>query len=282
MKEFLDDLLLVDTPQQALRRIRWGGGIALACAVLTLFGSIAGDSGFGIRYGLDLWNLIDVFILVVLAVGVFLKNRLAAAVLLIWWIFNIWWSWSQYGIPQSTAGFLISIGIIYVFIEGLRGVCSHHRFQSPESSYLEVLPNPKRQSSSVNKILDGVFLVNSLPKAVRRIRWAGGVALASGLFTFFYSIMNETGFALPAIRYDLNMWSVLDGFFLIGLAVGVFLKSRIAAVVLVVYWVVNKWVLWSAFGFPPLARNFLISAGMLYVFVEGLRGVCSYHKFQSS
>jgi hypothetical protein len=154
VEKLLDNLLLVDTHKKAIMRIKWGGGVALLCAFMTLFVAIAGERGlldiYGFDlwnlvdvldiYGFDLWNLVDVFILVLLAVGVFLKNRVAAVLLVVYWIISKGWKWSEYGIPDSTIAFLLPLLVLYAFVEGLSGAYSYHKLKASEKLFSEFPP----------------------------------------------------------------------------------------------------------------------------------------------
>src|SRR4029079_5710780 len=75
----------------------------------------------------------------------------------------------------------------------------------------------------------------------------------------------------------MNAWSFLDVAVMIGLTFGVYRRSRVCAILLLAFFVLNKIIMWAQAGTPtgwPLA----IAFGWAYY--QGVMGTFEYHRWK--
>jgi hypothetical protein len=101
-----------------------------------------------------------------------------------------------------------------------------------------------------------------------KVAWIAGII--SGLLTLILSLV--PGGMLEA-------GNVVDAMLIFGLSFGIYRKSRICAVLLLVYFILNTMVTWAERGVGPGLPVALIFG---YCFIQGLRGTFAYHKIVKS
>jgi serine/threonine-protein kinase len=77
----------IEAPQEILSKIKGAWVAALVSASLTLVLILIAISGTRI-YSFDAWALIDVFLILGLAFGIYRKNRACAVVMLVYFVFS--------------------------------------------------------------------------------------------------------------------------------------------------------------------------------------------------
>ena len=98
-----------DLLKKAKKYIRTGWITALICSFITLCLSIAGAQGNKI-FDFDLWSLLDVFLMLVLAFGIYQRSRVASTSMFIYFIISKIIFWMNYG----NQGINIFIGLISI------------------------------------------------------------------------------------------------------------------------------------------------------------------------
>lgn len=126
------------------KKIRNAGIAGLVFGFLTLVAAVYGATSSGGTAnvaGMDfgLWQLIDVFLIFSMTVGIFLNSRIAALSMLCYYIFNQVYRWLLVGLPDII-GILVVVGFIYLFFEGARATIAHHR---PRVSPQELSTSPQ-------------------------------------------------------------------------------------------------------------------------------------------
>jgi hypothetical protein len=96
--------------------------------------------------------------------------------------------------------------------------------------------------------------------------WIAGTVVA--VFTIFIAVM-------VMAASGGSVWGFADVALLLGLSVGVYKKSRTAAVVLLLYYVGGKaWIVVQGDVSPALAVSIIFA----YFFFQGVRGTFAYHR----
>ena len=118
------------------RAIRNGGIAGLISAGLTAAFAIAGlfvqETGTAVDYILDPWMLIDVVLIVVLALFVFRKSRVAATSLLIYFGISKVIMWMEMG---KAPGLFMTLIFFYFYANAMRGTYKWHAsFKSQPAS----------------------------------------------------------------------------------------------------------------------------------------------------
>jgi len=99
------------------------GGLTLALTLVAVSNSEAAQ-----RFGINAWNFVDVVLIFGLAFGIYLKNRVCAVIMLVYFVASKIFQFSQGTI--NPAGIGIAALFIYYFFEGVRGTFTHHRLAS--------------------------------------------------------------------------------------------------------------------------------------------------------
>ena len=111
----------------------------------------------------------------------------------------------------------------------------------------------------------------NMEKAKKAIRNGWIAAIISGVWTLVLSLTAAFGFTRLGIP---------DACLVLGLAFGVYKKSRVAAVILFVYWVAGKILeMPEMLGEPTQLIGFLlVSIVFACFFFYGMRGTFAYHR----
>ncbi len=114
-----------------------------------------------------------------------------------------------------------------------------------------------------------------LEKANKTIKTAWVAAVVSGSVTLIVSAAAGFGYSVAGA----SMWNLIDVFFIFGMAYGIYRKSRVCAVIMLVYWVASKVLIFME---PGSAGGIAIAVLFGYFFFEGIRGTFTYHKITGS
>ena len=112
-----------------------------------------------------------------------------------------------------------------------------------------------------------------LDQAKRRIQHAALAAFLAAGLTVFVSV--STACAQQSVE-PLRLLGDAAWVMLLGL--GIKRKSRVCAAVLVVYWVLAKWVLWQET--PPGSVGIFVGLSFWFTFTGGLGGAIFFHRHQ--
>lgn len=126
-KSFLTDFAIKDR-RSCERAIRNGGIAALVSAGLTaVFATI------GLFYKptdaaeatvlFDPWMFIDVGLILLLAFFIFRKSRVAATILVAYFVATKWWQWTTFGEPR---GWLLAFVFVAYYVTAMRGTYAWH------------------------------------------------------------------------------------------------------------------------------------------------------------
>ena len=107
-------------------------------------------------------------------------------------------------------------------------------------------------------------------RANKAIRSAGIAAIVSGVLTIIISVAVGLGYSIAGV----SVWAMVDGLVILGLAYGIFKKSRACAVTMLVYWVACKIVYFMGGNMEGLPIAVLFA----YFFLQGVIGTFVYHK----
>ncbi len=125
-KSFWGSFAITDRGSCA-KAIRNGGIVALiSAAITTVFGVIGiftQSSDKNLNYFLDPWILADVVLIVILAIFIFRKSRIAATLLLIYFVGSKAIMWIELGKPK---GVVVSIIFFLYYFTSMRGTYLWH------------------------------------------------------------------------------------------------------------------------------------------------------------
>lgn len=104
------------------KAIRNGGIAALVSAAITAILGVLGfftqSSNADLNYLLDPWILLDVGLIVVLAIFIFRKSRVASTLLLVYFVASKLIMWIDLGAPK---GFLVAMIFLLYYFTAMRG-----------------------------------------------------------------------------------------------------------------------------------------------------------------
>lgn len=115
----------------------------------------------------------------------------------------------------------------------------------------------------------------NLESAKRAIKAAWVMALISAGITVVLTAVYASGGTLA----DVDFWNWVDIVVMLGGAVGIYLKSRVSAAAVLVYYTASKLIAWltaGAFIGVPISLIFI------YFFFQGFRGTVAYHQLHDS
>jgi serine/threonine-protein kinase len=111
-------------------------------------------------------------------------------------------------------------------------------------------------------------------QAEKAIKTAWGAGIISGILTLIVTLVAMAGYSFM----DFSAWNLLDVAVITGLTFGIYRKSRTCAVVMLVYFVGSKFLIWSETGSVsglPMALIFC------WFFYQGVRGTFSWRDLNS-
>ena len=114
----------------------------------------------------------------------------------------------------------------------------------------------------------------ALRKALRRIRIAWIMGILSGTITLLFALCAADGYYVEGYEY-MSIWCLIDVFLIFGLSFGIWKKSRCCAILLFVYFVTSKLLMYSQ-SVTDTAAAF--GALYCYLYFLGVLGTFSYHR----
>ncbi len=129
--------------------------------------------------------------------------------------------------------------------------------------------NPYEPTKSDLEVAPSAFDIP--PDVLRNIRNAWVAALVSGIITLLAAVA-----ALLSVKISIfSGWMLFDAAFIFGLAYGIYRKSRACAVVLTVYFVISKIMIFTS-GATTVGG--IVAAIFLYFYARGIEGTYKYQK----
>lgn len=124
----------------------------------------------------------------------------------------------------------------------------------------------------------------TIEQAQKKIRNAWIVGLISGFMTVLFTI---AGAANPSGSFEFQgsafgLWNLLDVFLIFLFTFGIYMKNRVAAIGMVVYFLISK--LDQFLARPEIDAFALYGTALgvvlLYFYFEGARGAIAYHRLR--
>ncbi len=113
-----------------------------------------------------------------------------------------------------------------------------------------------------------------IEKAEKAIRNAYIAGIVSGVITLLVTLAAVGGVSIMGF----DLWNLLDVFLIFGLTYGIYRKSRVCAITMLVYFVGNRLLFFSELG---LSAGGLFGAILFgYFFFQGIRGTLVYHSLK--
>lgn len=106
--------------------------------------------------------------------------------------------------------------------------------------------------------------------------WIGGLVSATiTLLTFIFTLLDET----TEITLINKMTLLVDIFIMYGLTFGVYKKSRVCAIIILIFFILAKLnaILFTGFNVPQLFLQFAGSLVFIALFIGGVIGTFGYH-----
>ena len=130
---------------------------------------------------------------------------------------------------------------------------------------------PREQTGTPAPLLPDTLRELAINDARRKIKTAWVAGIVSGVITLAVTLLSMSGTRL----FGFNAWSFLDVVLIFGLTFGIYRKSRVCAVVMLVYFVLSKIYLWTI---TPSFIGLLVSLIFLFCYVQGVIGTFRYHR----
>jgi hypothetical protein len=113
----------------------------------------------------------------------------------------------------------------------------------------------------------------TLPQAKTRIRNAWLAGIVTAVMTLFASILPLFGATMDGF----NLWNLTDFALIAGLTVGISLKSRACALIMLAYFVISKAMLVAR---TAEAADAVLGAILAYLYFEGVRGTFAWRRLE--
>jgi serine/threonine-protein kinase len=110
---------------------------------------------------------------------------------------------------------------------------------------------------------------------LKKIKNAWVAALVSATFTLVLTLIAISGTSVLGF----SAWEFLDVGLILGLALGIYKKSRTCAVLMLVYFVISKIILMVEAGKP---NGIILGLVFIYYYWQGVVGTFAYHKIKNS
>ena len=107
----------------------------------------------------------------------------------------------------------------------------------------------------------------------RSIRNAWIAGTISGVLTLLVTLISVAGVDIPGLEFDL--WNLFDVLLIFGLTFGISRKNRVCAVLMFVYFVASKVLMWQESG---SVSGLGMAALFGYFFFQGILGTFAYHR----
>jgi serine/threonine-protein kinase len=121
----------------------------------------------------------------------------------------------------------------------------------------------------------------TLIQAKKKIRNAWIAGLISGFITLIFTLVAATseGGAVNIQGTTASIWNLLDVFLTFLFTFGIYMKSRVAAIGMFIYFLIGKLAMWAT---GPSLPGILIGVVFMYFYFEGARGAITYHQLRQS
>lgn len=114
-----------------------------------------------------------------------------------------------------------------------------------------------------------------LKEAEAKIKWAWQAGIVSGTWTLILVLLSLAGYGFTGL---IDASALIDVCLVFGLSFGIYKKSRVAAVIMLVYFLLSKaWIVIGLKIFPGV-----ISWFFLILFLGGVQGTFTYRKLSKS
>jgi hypothetical protein len=138
--------------------------------------------------------------------------------------------------------------------------------------------NPISQNpySAPQSQVDDAVDDSAVPEAVRKkIRNATVAGIVSGTITLLATVIAM----LTKPESNLAAWTLLDVALVFGLTFGIYRKSRVCAVAMVIYFAISKIVVIPSISNPvSMGIALVVGGAFIYLYVQGMLGAFAYHK----
>lgn len=108
-------------------------------------------------------------------------------------------------------------------------------------------------------------------EVLKQIKTAWIAAVVSACATLLFTVLAISGTEIAGF----SAWQLLDVVLVFGLAIGIYLKSRVSAVLMFAYFVGSKIIFMVQTGAPS---GLLMGLIFSYFFWQGVSGTFAYHK----
>lgn len=108
---------------------------------------------------------------------------------------------------------------------------------------------------------------------LKAIRNAWIAAVVSGAITVLFSLIGMAGGG----SMGFSAWSLIDAALIFGLAFGIYRKSRVCALIMLIYFVGSK-ILMLMDGYASNLFGIALALAFLYWYTKGVIGTFAYHK----
>lgn len=152
----------------------------------------------------------------------------------------------------------VKCGIIYAKYEQRTQMDAAWQGQTPAAF-------PASDKASLGEKLDGTW-----KKQIRNACIAGTI---SGVLTLLVTLISASGVDIPGLDFDL--WNLFDVLLIFGLTFGIYNKNRVCAVLMFVYFVGSKVLMWQESG---SVSGLGMAALFGYFFLQGILGTFAYHR----
>ena len=114
-------------------------------------------------------------------------------------------------------------------------------------------------------------------KWMKSIRNAWIVGTICGVLTLLVTLISAAGVDIPGLDFDL--WNLLDVLLIFGLTFGIYKKNRVCAILIFVYFVGSKVLIWKESG---SVSGLPVAVIFGYYFLQGILGTFAYHRTHES
>ena len=108
-------------------------------------------------------------------------------------------------------------------------------------------------------------------RALRKVKVAWVAAVVTGVVTLAATVVSVIGDQVNGV----SGWNFIDVVLIFALAFGIYKKSRVCALVTLVYYVLGKITMWTV---SPSLGGLPATILFLYCFVQGVIGTFQYHR----
>ena len=130
--------------------------------------------------------------------------------------------------------------------------------------------NPYRPPTTVlERVQDQPEIPDKVLKRIRNGWVAGVVSVAITLVLTLISVLGQTR------AFGLDGYAFIDIAIMLGLSYGVYRKSRVCAVLMLAFFLLNKIIMWMNAGTP---NGVVMSLVFFWLFGQGVVGTFEYHK----